>query len=604
MSGKFRQLRRRVWALVSRNWRRALQLRQRLRLSDEALNLLLAGGVGVVGGLVNLIFYFCTEWVMKVSLHRIGDPVEVSERLAEWQRVVTPAVGGLVAGAILWSGLRLVGRTGPSNLLEVVAVGDGRLPFRVSMIKALSSLVTIGSGGSIGREGAITQLTAMVASKVGQLAKWPPYRLRLLVACGAAAGIAAPYNAPIGGAMFAAMIVLGNFSMRMFAPLVFASVTACIVSRSFFGFNPWYEVEPFNFTRLTELPWFMVLGVLAGLLGVAFLRFLRVSEEWFQRLPSVFSLLPLRMMAGGLLVGLIAVQYPEVWGNGYVGANRILQGKYLLLPLLGLFLAKLTATLSTVGSGAVGGVFTPTLFLGAALGSLCGLTLHEMGLGQTLPVAAFGLVGMGSVLAATMQSPLLAMILVFEISLNYSLVPALMLGCVISSMVARRLHPESIYAETLRLKEVVAQRETDQAGVATEQLVGEFMREPVSPVRETATLREVGDRFLSSPLNFVPVVDQERRLIGVVALQDLKEFLGAGQELNAVIAYDVMRPPPTCLTPSQRLTDALPTVLASELRNIPVVNSFAEMKLVGSVSRGEMLTLFSEAISRAAPART
>jgi CIC family chloride channel protein len=264
----------------------------------------------------------------------------------------------------------------------------------------------------------------------------------------------------------------------------------------------------------------------------------------------------------------------------------------------------LTATLSTVGSGAVGGVFTPTLFLGAALGSVCGQTLHDCGLASTLPVAAFGLVGMASVLAATTQSPLLAMILVFEISLNYSLMPALMLGSVMSSIVARKLHPESIYAETLRLKEVVAQRETDRAGVATEQLVGEFMRAPVTPVHETATLREMGDRFLSSPINFVPVVDQDQRLLGVVALQDLKEFLGAGQELNAVIASDVMRPPPRCLTPSQQLTDALPAVLASEMRNIPVVNSFTEMKLVGSVPRGEVLSLFSEAIARAAPARS
>jgi CIC family chloride channel protein len=601
MSAKFRQLRSRIWVLVRRNWRRALRLRQRVRFSDEALNLLLAGGVGVVGGLVNLAFYLCTEWLMGVSLRQIGDPVEVSERLEPWHRVLATSLGGLVAGLVLWFGLRLVGKQGTSNLLEVVAVGDGRLPFRTSIIKALSSVITIGSGGSIGREGAITQLTAMVASKLGQIADWPPYRLRLLVACGAAAGIAAPYNAPIGGAVFAALVVLGNFSMTMFAPLVFASVIACVVSRSFFGIDPWYQVPAFPFTQVTQLPWFMVLGVVSGLLGIVFLKMLHVSEAWFRRLPAN---LPARMALGGLIAGLIATKFPEVWGNGYVGANRILHGHYLLLPLIGLFLAKLTATLSTVGSGAVGGVFTPTLFLGAALGSVCGQTLHDCGLASTLPVAAFGLVGMASVLAATTQSPLLAMILVFEISLNYSLMPALMLGSVMSSIVARKLHPESIYAETLRLKEVVAQRETDRAGVATEQLVGEFMRAPVTPVHETATLREMGDRFLSSPINFVPVVDQDQRLLGVVALQDLKEFLGAGQELNAVIASDVMRPPPRCLTPSQQLTDALPAVLASEMRNIPVVNSFTEMKLVGSVPRGEVLSLFSEAIARAAPARS
>src|SRR5262245_48671527 len=171
--------------------------------------------------------------------------MEVAEMLEWWQRLATPAVGGLLAGVVLYWGLRLVGPQRSSNLLEVVVAGDGRLPFRSALVKFVSSMITIGTGGSIGREGSITQLTATLASKWGQWAKWHPYRLRLLVGCGAASGISAAYNAPISGAVFAGLIVLGNFSMSMFAPLVFASVIATMVSRSFFGIKPWYSVPAF-----------------------------------------------------------------------------------------------------------------------------------------------------------------------------------------------------------------------------------------------------------------------------------------------------------------------------------------------------------------------
>ncbi len=217
-------------------------------------------------------------------------------------------------------------------------------------------------------------------------------------------------------------------------------------------------------------------------------------------------------------------------------------------------------------------------------------------------MGAFALVGMGSVLGATMHAPLLAMIMIFEISLNYSLMPPLMLACAIATLVARGFHPESIYTEPLRIKGIAAERESQQIGVATQKTVGELMREPVMPVIETATLPQLADRFLTSSNNFLPVIDHTRRLLGVVALQDLKNYLNAGQEFTGVIACDVMRPPPACLTPNQRLLDVLPTILSSELRNIPVVNDLADFKLVGAVLRTEALSFLSEAI--AAKSRT
>jgi H+/Cl- antiporter ClcA len=705
-----------------RHWQRALRVREKLQFSEEAFHLVLAGGVGVIGGLVNLLFYYATESIKYLFLHRPGEPAEVAELMARWQRVLTPTLGGLAAGLVLYWGLRLAGPQRSTNLLEVVVAGDGRLPFRNGIVKFLSSLVSIGSGGSIGREGGITQLSATLASKWGQVAKWHPYRLRLLVGCGAASGISAAYNAPISGAVFAALIVLGNFSMSLFAPLVFSSVVATMVSRSFFGIRPWYTVPPFDFTSITQLPWFLCLGILTGAMGSAFLKLLTSSEALFKRMRLPIYL---RLAVGGLVVGVIAVQFPGVWGNGYVITNRILQGEYIsptfsredivdlpafadklshpatgdalseflaselspatrnlltqyqggaeqrlrrdlledlnrvilsgplystqrfagaalspgtvalaretslgpesvrlnrsllfeayphelsthhryptlsgaLLFLIGLFLAKLIATLATVGSGAVGGVFTPTLFLGAGVGAIWSLALREMHAAQELPVAVFAVVGMGSMLAATTRSPLLAMIMVFEISLDYSLMPPLMLACVVSVLVSRRLHPESIYTEPLRRKGLTVSQDATASEAATERTVSDLMRVPIPPVREIATLGELGDRFLTSANNFLPVVDSKGQLVGIVALHDLKEYLGSGEEVLGVIAYDIMRPPPQCVTPNQRLLEVLPVILASEQRNIPVVNTLKENRLVGALARGEVLGIFSEVIA-------
>ena len=575
------------------HWQKALRLREKYWLSEEALHLVMAGVVGAMGGLINVLFYVAVEKVQAFLVGQKGkNIVEVAEQMPLGWRCVTPALGGLAAGAVLFWGLRMAGKQRTTNLLEVVVAGDGRLPLRSGVIRAVSSLISIGSGASIGREGAITQLSATAASKWGQVARWQPYRLRLLVACGAAAGIAAAYNAPITGAVFAAHIVLGNFSMNLFAPLLCSAVAATMVSRSFFGIKQWYEVPSFDFTRIAQLPWFLVLGLLAGVVGAVFLKLLRVSQETFKQVPS----LPLRMAVGGLLVGALALAYPEVWGNGYVATNRIIQQPIGAELLLGIFLAKLLATAFTVGSGAVGGVITPTLFLGAALGALLGISLENLGLApEHLPIGIFALVGMGSVFSATTRSPLLAIIMIFEISLNYSLMPALMLGCAVSTLVSQRLHPNSIYTEPLKLRGLEV--ENDRLGAATEQTIGDLMRAPVPPVRENTTLPQMAERFLGSQNNFLPVVDAEFRLLGVVALQDLKEYLGAGQEMSAIIAGDVMRAIPPCLRPGQKLLDALPVLLASEQRNIPVINSFEEKRLIGSVPRADALAALSEAIA-------
>src|ERR1051326_3979838 len=215
---------------VRRHWRRLLLIRERFRLSEETFHIILAGAVGVLGGVTNLVYYDLSQAVQWLGFGATGDLAVLAKALEGWQKLLLPALGMLTAGLVLYLGLRLIANPGLTNLLEVVVAGDGRLPLRASLVNAASSICSINTGASIGREGAIIQLSSTLASKLGQFAHWPPYRLRLLVACGAASGISAAYNAPIAASVFAAQIVLGNFSMNLFAPVVFSSVVASILT--------------------------------------------------------------------------------------------------------------------------------------------------------------------------------------------------------------------------------------------------------------------------------------------------------------------------------------------------------------------------------------
>ena len=604
-----------------------MKLINRIMANEEAFHLVLAAIIGVIGGLVNLVFLKLVALIQWIVFQKSGDSAVLAQDLGAFLRILVPTLGGILAGMVLLLRSHLSGIQKPTNVLEVVAVGDGRIGMRSTLVGAWSSLLSIGTGASIGREGAITHLTATFASKWGQFHQWQPYRLRLMVACGAAAGLAAAYNAPIAGALFAALVLVGNFSMNLFATLVMASVMATMVSRFWFGIEPWYELpESIDYgqaARLSQMGWFLVLGFISGAGGAFFLKSIQNAQSATGKYAwPIWAKLGL----AGLAVGLIALVFPGVWGNGYEITNQILhgessetgfteliQGSVLsdlqawqipLVVLAGLLVAKFVATVCTVGAGTVGGVFTPTLFLGAGLGAAFGQALGLFDFADNTPTVAFALVGMGSVLAATTRSPLLAMILIFEISLKYELMPPLMIGCVVATLVSQKLHKASVYSAPLHRRGLLVDQESRRMGSATERCIGDVMVRPTSPIKETSALPEISEIFLRSPRNYLPVLSVDKRLVGVISLQDLKAHLNAGDELRAVIALDLMRPPETFMTPNRRLMEALPEIMGSEMEMIPVVNSNREMRLVGSVSRSETLGLMSEVIARSGEENT
>ena len=412
---------------------------------DDRWLLLWAALIGVVGALATVAFHEGMALAERIATQHPGSLVAAATMLAPWRRAVTPALGGIAAGVFLWLAKRAANGKKQPDYLENIAVGDGRQDVRGTLLRSASSLCTIGSGGSVGREGAMVQLAAATGSWIGQLGRFDGDDLRLLLACGAAAGFAAAYDAALSGAIFIAEIVYGTLTIRRLGPLMVASVISNVTVHQVLGYEPVYKIPPLRVSTLWELPLFVLLGALLGVLAPLFMATLDGAHRLVKRLPIG---LPLKLALGGLVVGLISAAVPQVWGNGYSVVNDVLHSPWPLALVATVLIAKVFATAATTGSGAVGGVFTPTIFVGAMLGMLAGSIAHALWPGSSLPVV-YAVIGMGAFLAATTHAPLMSFLIVFEMTLEYQLVPALMLACLAAYHVSRAIRPQSIYREAL-----------------------------------------------------------------------------------------------------------------------------------------------------------
>ena len=315
---------------------------------DDRWLLLWAALIGVLGALATVAFHEGMAFAESLATGHPGSLVAAAEALAPWRRAITPALGGIVAGAFLWWARRVAKGKKQPDYLEAIAVGDGRQDVRGTLLRSASSLCTIASGGSIGREGAMVQLAAATGSWVGQLGRFEGDQLRLLLACGAAAGFASAYDAALSGAIFIAEVVYGTLVIRRLGPLMVASVTANVTVHQVLGYEPVYKIPPLHVTSLWELPLFLLMGLLLGALAPLFMGVLDGARRLAKRLPLG---LPLKLALGGLVVGAISVWRPEVWGNGYSVVNGVLHTPWPLLLVLWVLLAKILATAATVGLG-------------------------------------------------------------------------------------------------------------------------------------------------------------------------------------------------------------------------------------------------------------
>lgn len=545
-----------------------------------------AGVIGFVGGMASVAFRQAIRMAQWTMTQHAGSFVAIAASLPPWERLLVPAIGGLAAGLVLQFGLKLTRHIPHSDYMEAIVLGDGVVRGRPTLVKCSSSLLSIASGGSIGREGPMVQLASMLASLIGRFLRASVPRRRLLTACGAAAGIASAYNAPIAGALFVAEIVLGSIAMESFGPLVFASVVATATVQTFYSAQPIFQVPTFRLMSGCELFLFLGLGIVAGCFAPVMLRLLDITKSTFAkwRVPTW-----LKLTAGGLVVGVISVYTPAVWGNGYSVVSSILQTHWLWQTLVLVLLCKLLATAACFGSGAVGGLFTPTLFVGAALGCLVGKPIHALFPAATAGANAYALVGMGAFLAATTHAPLMAILMLFEMTLDYAIALPLMIACVTAYYTARTFSKRSVYSAALE-----SDRQQQRRFSLTETPVRELLKPDPPVVRPNASFADICQAFHNSQHNKLCVVDDARRYLGVIPLQAIRSHLNDPDLATLVIAQDLLDESFPVITADSSMSDALDLFSRHMCERLPVVDDPQHRALLGTLSKTDMLLALAE----------
>jgi CIC family chloride channel protein len=568
-----------------------------------------AVAIGLAGALGAVLFRFLirffqagffagssgVEAVVMEPLAEAGDPLALVRALPWYVVAIAPALGGLVVGPLVYFFAREAKGHGVPEVMEAVALRGGAIRSRVVAIKTLASAISIGSGGSVGREGPIVHIGSAIGSTLGQLLKVPARDLRTLVGCGAAAGIAATFNAPIAGALFAAEVILGNFAISQFSPIVISSVVATVLSRYILGDYPAFEVPPYELVSPFELVPYVGVGVIAALVGVAFTSILYASEDGFERL----AIPPyLKAAVGGALVGLIGIFLPNVFGVGYGTITQALRGE-LTLQILGLLLvAKIAATSITIGSGGSGGVFAPSLFLGAVTGGLFGTLIHQAFPDATAGSGAYALVTMGAVVAATTHAPITAILIIFEMTQTIAIIPPLMAACVVSTIVAMLLRRESIYTMKLIRRGVDLKQEQDPnalKGIYVRDIVN---REP-EVIHASSSFQTVIDLIVESDHSEFFVVDAEQRLVGSIYLRKLRRLLAIQEDLRPiVVAGDIVETDRPTVTENDTLDVVMQIFARSDLDEIGVVDEGNRGKLIGSVHKRDVMGAYNQEMLR------
>jgi CIC family chloride channel protein len=530
-----------------------------------------------------------------------ADPLERARGLAAHWRVLIPALGGLVVGPLIYFFAREAKGHGVPEVMEAVALRGGVIRRRVSGLKTLVSAISIGSGGSVGREGPIVQIGSAAASGIGQLLRVPPRQLRTMVGCGAAAGIAATFNAPIAGALFAVEIVIGDFAVSQFSPIVISSVVATVVSRFFLGNHPAFRVPEYDLVSPFELGAYMLVGVAAGLVALAFIRAMAASEDIFERMP-----IPAYLKAGlgGLCVGLIGMSLPEVFGVGYdtisqalsVGydtISRALTGQIPVLLLGVLLVAKLAATAITLGSGGSGGIFAPSLFLGAATGGFLGALIHQLFPDATAASGAYALVTMGAVVAAATHAPITAIIMIFEMTQTIEIIPPLMAACVISTLVTTFLSRDSIYTQKLRRRGVDLTQDQDP-NILKGLYIRDIIDRKPEVVPASASFASVMDLIVQSDHSEFFVENDRGEFIGAIYLRQVRRLLNEQEELRAIVVASDMVEERVSVSEDDNLDTAMRIFSRGMASEIAVVDPENPRRLVGSVHEQDVISSYNQ----------
>lgn len=551
--------------------------------------------VGLSTALGAVVFIQCLTWIGALSAWAKEVMGEIPGLL------ITMGLAGLLVGFMVDRWAKEAKGHGVPEVMEAVSLRGGRMRPRLAAIKVLASSITIGTGGSAGREGPIVQVGSAIGSTLGQWLHFSNERVQMLVACGAAAGIAATFNAPISGTIFAMEVILANFTVRYFGAVVISSVSASIVARVLLSDQPAFLVPSYPLHHLAELPIYVVLGLLAALVAVLFIRVLYWAEGIFDgwRLPQAF-----KAAIGMILTALVALLLPErqVLGSGlHLIGDAIAENFRFSLGLLSaLLILKLLATTFTLGSGNSGGVFAPSLFMGAILGGMVGTVAHGWWPDVAINPGAYAIVGMAAVFAGAARAPITAVLIVFEMSGDYKLILPLMLATVLSTFVAEVVFRESIYTLKLKLKGIVLKHGRD-VDILDSVTVEEVMARDIYTIAPTMTLVEVSELFSQTHRHGFMILNPQGQLWGIVTITDLDNAVADG--LPRMTTVDKIGTPFEQLLiafPDESIGEAMRRMGVRGIGRMPVVSRTDSRHVLGLLRRDDIVRAYNTALTRRA----
>jgi CIC family chloride channel protein len=576
----------------------------------------LAVFIGVVAAILAVLFRYFIEWIFGVAF---ADPEDLLN-MAWWDRAkyaLIPAIGGLLVGPIIWFAAREAKGHGVPEVMDAVIRFGGRIRLRVVGVKALASAITIGTGGSSGREGPIVHMGSAIGSNVGQFLHLNPAQTKILLGCGAAAGITATFNTPIAGVLFAIEIILMEFKTRSFIPIVIASVIATLVAPAFDGtiqhaltgvwpadiwkITPAFNVPEFPVIPPQELFAFLALGIICGLLALIYIKFLYRAEDFFEAIKAKPWLKP---AMGGLVLGALGLAFPWVHGVGYSTIEDVLNSQFggtdgsstismtIIALMAVLALVKILGVSLTLGSGGSGGIFAPALFIGAMAGGAFGAVVNNYFPG-TADYGAYALVAMAALVAASTRGTLTAILMIFEMTRAYDIILPLLFACVIADMVATMGSPETIYTRKLlrRGVKIVHDLEPNVMQLFT-------MREVMVPREEVVTLspgdalHKVVAVIRRTGHNGFPVLDGEGKLVGVVTFEDTRNAHNRGDlfiKVGEMMTTDIVT-----VTPYETGEVALRRMGDRRVSHLPVVDPYDSTKLMGWISKGDVVFAYED----------
>ncbi|MFA7382473.1 MAG: chloride channel protein [Desulfurivibrionaceae bacterium] len=560
--------------------------------------LAIAAGIGLLAGAAN-IFFRATVALVHETLF-VGGSALLGLAKGGLYLLLLPLIP--LCGMLLLIPLSLlfpgeINGYGFPKFLRQVNLEGGIIRLRTIPLKILACALTIGSGGSAGVEGPIAQVGGAVGSQIGQFFRVSGSRMKVFIAAGCAGGVAAMFNAPIAGVFFASEIVLlGTYEISSFAALVVSSAMATVVSRGYYGDSPAFPMPAYEMVNsLVEVPLYSLMGVLMGLVAVLHIQVFYTIRDRFAALRLSPQLKPL---LGALAIGVLAIGFPQIMGDGYHYLAEVLAGHGVLWVMGALIFCKIAATAITLGSGGAGGVFAPALFIGAVTGGAFGSVAHTLLPQHTANPGAYAAVGIGAFLAAATHAPLTAIFLLFEMTGNYLIIVPIMLASIIGTVVAARLNPDSIDTVDFS-RDGIDLHEGREISVMKSIKVGKVVSEEVDFISEQANVDQLLTIFsLARDSFYFPVVDESGRMIGVVSLQDVKSILHDERQRLSARVGDICTRKVVVLTPEDNLYTALALFDTRGLEEIPVVEAEDNRWVVGMLKRREAIAAYNKEVLR------